>query len=125
MVKTTVINEINVARSARVMQIEGLFDVPATERSRVELEANLPLDDQDWSIGLIVGPSGVGKSSIARNVFGDAYMQPYDWPRDKSILDAFPEDTSIKDITAMLSGVGFGSPPSWVRPYHALSTGEQ
>jgi hypothetical protein len=47
------------------------------------------------------------------------------WPRDQSIVDAFPESLSIKEVTALLSAVGFSSPPAWLRPYHVLSTGQQ
>lgn len=32
---------------------------------------------------------------------------------------------SVKDITLLLSSVGFSSPPAWLRPHHTLSTGEQ
>jgi GNAT superfamily N-acetyltransferase len=32
---------------------------------------------------------------------------------------------SIKDVTLLLSSVGFSSPPSWARPFHVLSNGEQ
>jgi energy-coupling factor transporter ATP-binding protein EcfA2 len=31
----------------------------------------------------------------------------------------------IKDITSLLSAVGFSSPPAWLRPFSVLSTGEQ
>jgi ABC-type Mn2+/Zn2+ transport system ATPase subunit len=29
------------------------------------------------------------------------------------------------EITALLSSVGFSSPPSWLKPFHVLSNGEQ
>jgi GNAT superfamily N-acetyltransferase len=32
---------------------------------------------------------------------------------------------SIKEITELLSGVGFSSPPAWLRPFTVLSTGQQ
>jgi GNAT superfamily N-acetyltransferase len=32
---------------------------------------------------------------------------------------------AIKEITQLLSSVGFSSPPSWVRPFRVLSNGEQ
>ena len=32
---------------------------------------------------------------------------------------------TIKDITELLSSVGFSSPPAWLRPFSALSNGEQ
>ena len=38
---------------------------------------------------------------------------------------AFPPGMSIKDICALLSSVGFSSPPAWLRPYRVLSTGQQ
>src|SRR4030095_13282412 len=48
-----------------------------------------------------------------------------DWPLDRSVVDAFPSRLSVKDVIGALTSVGFGSPPSWLRPYQALSTGEQ
>src|SRR5262249_44859527 len=36
-----------------------------------------------------------------------------------------PERLSVKEVTALLSSVGFSSPPAWLRPYHVLSTGQQ
>src|SRR5262249_12178518 len=38
---------------------------------------------------------------------------------------SFPDSMSIKDVTMLLSSVGFSSPPSWVRPFAVLSNGEQ
>jgi GNAT superfamily N-acetyltransferase len=32
---------------------------------------------------------------------------------------------AIKDITALLTAVGFSSPPSWIKPYAVLSNGER
>ena len=34
-------------------------------------------------------------------------------------------DLPIKQITGMFTAVGFSSPPSWIKPYHVLSNGEQ
>jgi GNAT superfamily N-acetyltransferase len=115
----------NVNNSARVMQLSGLYDVPPLERVALKWNVNLPIEERDWHIGLIVGPSGSGKSTIAREAFAKQYVTGFDWPSDRSVLDAFPADMSIKDITLLLSSVGFSSPPSWVRPFHVLSNGEQ
>ncbi len=42
---------------------------------------NLDIDDKDWKLGVIVGPSGSGKSSIGRLIFGDeAFYEPNNWP---------------------------------------------
>jgi hypothetical protein len=102
-----------------------MFDVPPAKRSQTRWEVNLPLEERPWQIGLIVGPSGCGKSTIARELFGPALISGFEWPGDKSVIDAFPKQMGIKDITGLLSAVGFSSPPSWLRPFHALSNGEQ
>lgn len=107
------------------MQLEGLFDVEPSKIQRQKWEVDLPLDEKDWSIGLIVGPSGAGKTTVAREVFGEAIVDGFDWPETASLIDAFPEGLGIKDITGYLSSVGFSSPPSWMRPFSTLSNGEQ
>jgi GNAT superfamily N-acetyltransferase len=81
-------------------------------------------EPQPWRIGLIVGPSGSGKTTIARRMFGDCLGPRPPWPRDQAVIDAFG-DRPIKQILGLLTAVGFSSPPSWIKPYHVLSTGEQ
>lgn len=83
----------------------------------------LPHDERPWHIGLIVGPSGTGKTTILTDLFG----QPdrHGWPDDRSVLDGFPAELSIREITGALNAIGFSSPPSWMRPWRTLSTGEQ
>lgn len=125
MVKLTVLRSSPIARSHRVAQIEGLFDVPPSQRSTETWSVNLPHEERDWNIGLIVGPSGSGKSTIAREVFPDAVTPDFEWPATGTIVDAFPAAMSIKDVAAVLSSVGFSSPPQWLRPYSVLSTGQQ
>lgn len=122
---THIVRSTPIERTARVMQLEGMFEVPPSQRSEVEWTVNLPLDEREWNIGLIVGPSGSGKTTVARELFGDYIVDGFDWPTDRSIVDAFPEKMSIKEITALLSSVGFSSPPAWLRPFHVLSNGEQ
>lgn len=113
-----------IARTPRVQQIEGLFDVAAAERSRQHVIHRLDLPE-DWRIGVIVGPSGAGKTQLARKWFGAKLIQGWDWPRGAAVVDAFPKSLGIREITLLLSSVGFGSPPSWVRPFETLSNGEQ
>jgi ABC-type ATPase involved in cell division len=115
-----------VKRSPRVLQLEGLFDVPPTTRSSQSWKIDLPIEDgKPWNIGLIVGPSGSGKSTVARSAFADHLVEGYHWPADKSIVDAFPAKMGIKEIVGALSSVGFSSPPAWLRPFACLSNGEQ
>lgn len=121
-VQTTV--DCPIHNSFRVQQVAGLFDVPLEERSRESFEVEVPSLDEDWTIGVIVGPSGSGKSTMARAAFGDAVYQQPQWPADRAVIDGFGE-LPTKQIAAMLTAVGFSSPPSWVKPYGVLSNGER
>src|SRR5215469_1557535 len=117
--------ESPVVETARVAQVRGLFDLPPEKVSRLTWEVDLPLEEKPWSIWLITGPSGCGKSTLARRFWPDEVTRELDWPRDRSVVDAFPAALSVKDVTALLSSVGFSSPPAWLRPFHVLSTGQQ
>lgn len=119
-----IVRESKVERTPRVMQIEGIFDVPPSERSteRWVVDVQVP---SEWNIGLIVGPSGSGKTTVAKELFHDHIVEQWPWPTQRSILDGFPATMSIKEITDVLSSVGFSSPPLWLRPFSALSNGEQ
>ncbi len=110
--------------SFRVQQVAGMFDLPVHESCAETFAVDIPSLDEDWSIGAIVGPSGSGKSTIARAAFGDCVYRPGDWPADRAVIDGFG-DLPIGQITRTLTAVGFGSPPSWLKPYHVLSTGEK
>jgi GNAT superfamily N-acetyltransferase len=113
-----------VIRTARVLQMEGMFDVPAARKNQQTWSVKLDLPEH-WNIGLIVGPSGCGKSAIAEELFQRELVRGFKWDARKSLLDGFPAVMSIKDIVQLLSSVGFSSPPAWVRPFHVLSNGEQ
>jgi len=116
--------------SFRTESVAGMFDVPATERLTREWDIDMPIEDiDDWGVGVIVGPSGAGKTTIAKTVFGEENYfdgsKGFDWPFDKSLLDGFSEDLSIKEITTALSKVGFSSPPVWMLPFDKLSNGQK
>ena len=114
-----------IKRTARVAQLEGLFDIAPDPLSTVSYDVDLPIESFDWNVGAIIGPSGSGKTSIATELFPNAFGQQHEWDRSKSIVDSFPKSMSIKEITTLLSSVGFSSPPNWLRPHHVLSNGEQ
>jgi hypothetical protein len=52
-------------------------------------KGSLPLDEFDWQIGVIVGRSGSGKTSIAKQLFPDAYIKGFQY-NSKCVLDDFP-----------------------------------
>jgi len=123
--KAAVHVDVDIQRTARVQQLEGLFAVPPSKRAELQWDVDLPLDAQPWNIGLIVGPSGSGKTTVTRALWPEYLARSYDWPADRSVLDGFPQSMGIKEIIDLLSSVGFSSPPAWLRPYRVLSTGEQ
>lgn len=110
--------------SFRVRQVGGMFDVPIAQKAESVFTFEIPPLDGDWRIGLIVGPSGSGKSSVATELFGDRLYRHPDWPAEKAILDAFG-DHPVKEIVETLTLVGFSSPPGWIKPYGVLSGGER
>jgi alpha-D-ribose 1-methylphosphonate 5-triphosphate synthase subunit PhnL/GNAT superfamily N-acetyltransferase len=126
-----IVSTTPIKRTARVMQVSGMFDVTLEEKSSfvVEVPDELAsLASKPWNIGLIVGPSGAGKSTLARHVWPDSYVpgpDPDEWPRDAAVIDSIAPEGSVRDAANLLSSVGFGSPPAWLRPFAVLSTGEQ
>jgi ABC-type ATPase with predicted acetyltransferase domain len=84
----------------------------------------LPIDADDWQIGVIVGRSGSGKTSIAKQLFPDAYIRGFEYT-NKCFLDDFPQELETNEITKMLCSVGFASPPDWLKSYDFLSQGEK
>lgn len=114
--------DYNGYRSARV---KSLFN--AERGNEFNLDANIDIDDMEWQIGLIVGPSGSGKTSIGKQLFGggkivDLYAG---WDKDKPIVESINKDGDFDSVTAALANVGLGDVPSWLRPFHALSNGQQ
>jgi ABC-type lipoprotein export system ATPase subunit/GNAT superfamily N-acetyltransferase len=123
-VKATIVHESQVRKTGRVLQMAGMFDLPLEEKTRLTISADLPIDVRPWSIGLIVGPSGSGKSSIAKHLWPTRIVTEQSWSHAGALIDDFPAGMSITDVVGLLTAVGLGSPPAWVRPYGTLSNGE-
>lgn len=109
--------------SFRTEAVIGAFDLNV-ETLEEHFVGEIPIENIDWNVGLIVGGSGTGKTTIAKELFGEHYIKSYEWS-NTSILDDMPENKSIKSIEKAFTSVGFSSPPSWLKPYHVLSNGEQ
>src|ERR1700721_1080421 len=122
--KVNIVRESPIENTGRVSQVLGIFDLQPEKTSRVEWHLDLEFPDE-WSIGLVVGTSGSGKTTVARELCGGHICQGFEWDARKSVIDGFPATTGIKDVVALLSSVGFSSPPSWLRPFQVLSNGEQ
>lgn len=116
-----IVKTCDVKNTFRVSKIEADFDIkPQHAAEHFIGEINIP---EQWHIGVIVGGSGTGKSTIAKEIFKDQYIKGFEY-KSKSVVDDMPP-ASIEDITMMFYAVGFGSVPSWLKPYSVLSEGEK
>lgn len=117
-----IVRETQPTKSFRVASVIGKFDLQS-EHIKEHFVGEIDLKT-DWQIGLIVGKSGTGKTTIAKELFPDAYVTSYEYNAE-TILDDMPESCSVQDITNAFNSVGFSSPPSWLKPYSVLSNGQK
>lgn len=114
-----IVKQTDKIKSFRVEKLVGMFDIKQehlTQRFTGKLQ--LPIE---WSIGAIVGRSGTGKTTIARELF-DIFKTDYS---QNSIVDEMPENKTVEEIAKTFTNVGFSSPPSWLKTYDVLSNGEK
>lgn len=107
----------------RVSSVLNAFDITAG-KIKERFEGSIDIEGKKWNVGLIVGSSGTGKSTIAKELFPDLYIFEHKYSSG-SVIDDMPEGKSVKDITKAFTSVGFASPPSWLKPYSVLSNGEK
>ncbi len=108
----------------RANKIKSMFDCDMDVVTKT-FDVSIPIEDVDWNIGLIVGASGTGKTTIAKRMFQDYELfSGYEWSGD-SFVDDFSEMLTAKQITEALSKVGFSSPPDWLKPFGVLSNGQK
>jgi ATPase subunit of ABC transporter with duplicated ATPase domains len=90
-----------------------------------EFDVQIPIENGEWNIGLIVGASGSGKTTIAKKLFANFDLfNGFDWS-SSSLVDDFSQEFGAKEITEALSSVGFSSPPDWLKPFAVLSNGQK
>ncbi len=117
-----IIREIKPAETFRVSSVIGTFDLQ-TSNIVEHFKGDIHLPEQ-WQIGLIVGNSGTGKTTIAKELFPNEYITTFNYNAE-TVLDDMPAHSSVTDITKAFNSVGFSSPPSWLKPYAVLSNGEK
>ncbi len=117
-----IIKESKPIQTFRVASVIGKFDLQS-ENIIEHFKGNIDIPNK-WSIGLIVGKSGTGKTTIAKQLFENAYITAYDYS-DQTVLDDMPKKCNVEQITKAFNSVGFSSPPSWLKSYAVLSNGEK
>jgi ABC-type lipoprotein export system ATPase subunit/GNAT superfamily N-acetyltransferase len=117
-----IIKEVKPTKTFRVASVIGKFDLQS-ENIVEHFKGDIDIPD-NWQIGLIVGKSGTGKTTIAKQLFEDAYITSYEYIAE-TVLDDMPKECSVEQITSAFNSVGFSSPPSWLKPYSVLSNGQK
>ena len=85
----------------------------------VETVISVPKFPKDFKIGLIVGSSGSGKSSLLK-LFGE--VDKHNWDDNKCIASHFG---TFEEASQKFGAVGLNSIPTWLKPYKSLSNGEK
>ena len=110
--------------SYRTARVKSLFN--AENGCNWDRVVELPIEDMEWKIGLIVGASGSGKTSIGSRIFPEPIHDLYaGWDNSRPIVDCIDPEGDFNKVTGMLSAVGLGDVPSWLRPFNVLSNGEK
>ena len=117
-----IVKKCDIEKTYRIARIMGDYDVKI-DHAQEHFRGNIDLPD-DWQIGVIWGGSGTGKTTIARELFGDDMITGFEY-KAKSVVDDMPKNCDMAEIEKMFYSVGFGSVPSWMKPYSVLSNGEK
>ena len=98
------------------------FDIQNREETEVNVSFSLgEAKDFDWNIGVIYGSSGSGKTTILKQL-GSLSKSVFD--SSKSLISNF-DWLEPSEASRLLSSIGLSSVPTWLRPFHLLSNGEQ
>lgn len=110
--------------SYRAARVKSLFN--AENGCNWERTVDLPIEGKEWKIGLVVGASGSGKTSIGNKIFNKPIYDLYQgWDETKPVIDCIAPGEDFNTVTAALSAVGLGDVPAWLRPFNVLSNGEK
>ena len=115
--------ESAVSRTFRCQKAANSLDIDVEKKSIHEFSVSADLETP-YNVGLIVGASGSGKTSLARQMFS-ADCFAFEIDEALPIIDQFPESMDYDACAAMLAGIGLTSVPCWIRPVNTLSTGQR
>ena len=88
--------------STRNAYVKKMYDI-----SFDEVVDTFPIDfsiDFNWNVGLIVGQSGTGKTTIAKEKFKNFHLfDNHHWDYTKSVVDNFHQDLESKKMDGVSS----------------------
>jgi len=98
------------------------FDIQNKTSTEVKIPINFgDCQTFDWNIGVIYGGSGTGKTTLLKE-FGELKNEVLS--EKKALISNF-DWLEPKEATFLLTAMGLGSVPTWLRPFSILSNGEQ
>jgi energy-coupling factor transporter ATP-binding protein EcfA2/GNAT superfamily N-acetyltransferase len=98
------------------------FDIQDNQETKVSIPMNMrECKTFDWNIGVIYGGSGAGKTTILKQM-GEIKQVEFDG--QKPLISNF-DWLEPEEATFLLTAMGLSSVPTWLRPFHTLSNGEQ
>jgi ABC-type ATPase involved in cell division len=117
-------NRVDDFNSYRAARVKSLFNAESGCNFDLTID-NVDLSG-DWNIGVVVGASGSGKTSIGKQIFGEDKIADLSsgWS-EKPIIDDIAPNGDFNTVTGLLASVGLGDVPAWLRPFRVLSNGEQ
>lgn len=113
-----------VATSFRATKAANSLDIDQEKKAVHRLSIKGADITSPFNVGLVVGASGSGKTTFARQVYGeDAFREILDPSRP--VIDQFPESYSYDQCAAALAGMGLTAVVCWIRPAVTLSNGQR
>jgi ABC-type lipoprotein export system ATPase subunit/GNAT superfamily N-acetyltransferase len=98
------------------------FDIQDSSKTEVVVNYDFtPIKGKKWNIGVVYGSSGCGKTTILKSL---GKLNSVDFDREKALISNF-DFMSPDDAATVLMSMGLSSVPTWLRPFSALSNGEQ
>ena len=98
------------------------FDIQDSSKTEVVVNYDFtPIKGKKWNIGVVYGSSGCGKTTILKSL---GKLNSVDFDREKALISN-SDFMSPDDAAAVLMSMGLSSVPTWLRPFSALSNGEQ
>jgi len=119
-----IVKKSNLNKTFRTQSVIGQFDLQIDTDVKEQFVGNIAIENKNWQVGIIVGSSGSGKSTIAKELFSNYYINNYEYDNN-AVIDNMSSDLTVQQITSMFNSVGFATVWSWLKPYSVLSNGER
>lgn len=120
-----IVKKSKVPHTFRTDYIIGKYDLQIQDEVTETFIGSIPLEKINWQIGLIVGGSGTGKTTIAKHLFSKQYITTSNMNQDQPIINCFNKNKDMNTILKTLNSVGLNTVWSYLKPYNVLSNGEK